>query len=112
MRHTIKFKIQVAIAIIIAIVSGVQAWNSISQLRQETTKSINSEMANVSLATSRYISDWLSIRSDMMLANESRIASGENTDRELLVTKHAGQFLSVYAGFSDGTIAYGDKSED
>lgn len=112
MRHTIKFKIQVAIAIIIAIVSGVQAWNSISQLRQETTKSINSEMTNVSLATSRYISDWLSIRSDMMLANESRIASGENTDRELLVTKHAGQFLSVYAGFSDGTIAYGDKSED
>ncbi|MBY8173598.1 methyl-accepting chemotaxis protein [Vibrio fluvialis] len=112
MRHTIKFKIQVAIAVIIAIVSGVQAWNSISQLRQETTKSINSEMANVSLATSRYISDWLSIRSDMMLANESRIASGENTDRELLVTKHAGQFLSVYAGFSDGTIAYGDKSED
>ncbi|WP_337165846.1 methyl-accepting chemotaxis protein [Vibrio fluvialis] len=112
MRHTIKFKIQVAIAIIIAIVSGVQAWNSISQLRQETTKSINSEMANVSLATSRYISDWLSIRSDMMQANESRIASGENTDRELLVTKHAGQFLSVYAGFSDGTIAYGDKSED
>lgn len=68
MRHTIKFKIQVAIAIIIAIVSGVQAWNSISQLRQEMTKSINSEMANVSLATNRYINDWLEIRSDMMLA--------------------------------------------
>ncbi|EEX39607.1 methyl-accepting chemotaxis protein [Vibrio furnissii] len=112
MRHTIKFKIQVAIAIIIAIVSGVQAWNSISQLRQETTKSINSEMANVSLATNRYINDWLEIRSDMMLANEPRIASGDNADRELLLTKHAGQFLSVYAAFNDGTIAYGDKSED
>ncbi|QSA18840.1 methyl-accepting chemotaxis protein, partial [Vibrio furnissii] len=43
---------------------------------------------------------------------EPRIASGDNADRELLLTKHAGQFLSVYAGFNDGTIAYGDKSED
>nr|MBF4332862.1 methyl-accepting chemotaxis protein [Vibrio anguillarum] len=69
MRHTITFKIQVAIAIIIAIVSGVQAWISVSQLQQETTHAINSEMENVSLATSRYISDWLGIRSNMMLAN-------------------------------------------
>ncbi|WP_017042794.1 cache domain-containing protein, partial [Vibrio ordalii] len=112
MRHTIKFKIQVAIAIIIAIVSGVQAWISVSQLQQETTHAINSEMENVSLATSRYISDWLGIRSNMMLANESFIASNDNADQALLITKKGGDFLSVYAGFSDGTIAYGDKTED
>ena len=109
MRNTIKLKIQIAIAIIIAIVSGVQAWISVSQLKQETTSALNSEMANVSHATSRYISDWLLIRSDMMLANEVSILNSSNADREMLITKRAGKFLSVYAGFDDGSIAYGDK---
>ncbi|NRF17407.1 methyl-accepting chemotaxis protein [Vibrio coralliilyticus] len=112
MKNTIKLKIQIAIAIIIAIVSGVQAWISVSQLKQETTSALNSEMTNVSHATSRYISDWLSIRSDMMLANETSILNSDNADREMLITKRAGGFLSVYAGFEDGSIAYGDKTED
>ncbi|MGI9890087.1 methyl-accepting chemotaxis protein [Vibrio chagasii] len=111
MRHTIKFKIQVAIAIIIAVVSGTQAWISVNQLTQETEVAINQEMKNVSVGTTNYIADWLSTRSDMMLANEPTISSNSNSDRELLITKQAGQFLSVYAGFSDGTIAYGDKTE-
>ncbi|MFS1443872.1 methyl-accepting chemotaxis protein [Vibrio sp. 10N.286.45.A3] len=111
MRHTIKFKIQLAIAIIIAVVSGTQAWISVTQLTQETEVAINQEMKNVSVGTTNYIADWLSTRSDMMLANEPTISSNSNSDRELLLTKQAGQFLSVYAGFSDGTIAYGDKTE-
>lgn len=112
MKNTIKLKIQIAIAIIIAVVSGVQAWISVSQLRQETTSALNSEMENVSQATARYISDWLAIRSDMMLANEKVILDSSDADREMLVTKRAGGFLSVYAGFEDGSIAYGDKTED
>ncbi|RPF12573.1 methyl-accepting chemotaxis protein [Vibrio crassostreae] len=111
MRHTIKFKIQIAIAIIIAVVSGTQAWISVTQLTQETEVAINQEMKNVSVGTTNYIADWLSTRSDMMLANEPTISSNSTSDRELLITKQAGQFLSVYAGFSDGTIAYGDKTE-
>ncbi|CAH6927814.1 Methyl-accepting chemotaxis protein [Vibrio chagasii] len=111
MRHTIKFKIQIAIAMIIAVVSGTQAWISVTQLTQETEVAINQEMKNVSVGTTNYIADWLSTRSDMMLANEPTISSNSNSDRELLITKQAGQFLSVYAGFSDGTIAYGDKTE-
>lgn len=112
MRNTIKLKIQIAIAIVIAVVSGVQAWISVSQLKQETTSALNSEMANISHATSRYISDWLAIRSDMMLANEKTIVESDDSDREMLLTKRAGDFLSVYAGFDDGSIAYGDKTED
>ncbi|UUM30838.1 methyl-accepting chemotaxis protein [Vibrio japonicus] len=112
MKNTIKLKIQIAIAVIIAVVSGVQAWISVSQLKQETTSALNSEMENVSHATSRYISDWLDIRSDMMLANEKAILEATDADREMLLTKRAGAFLSVYAGFEDGSIAYGDKTED
>ncbi|EGQ9183161.1 methyl-accepting chemotaxis protein [Vibrio parahaemolyticus] len=111
MRNTIKLKIQIAIAVIIAIVSGVQAWVSVNQLHEETTSTLNREIQNISESTNRYISDWLSIRSDMMLANEQIIAGSDDADRELLLTKRAGKFLSVYAGFSDGAIAYGDKSE-
>ncbi|MEZ9411535.1 chemotaxis protein [Vibrio lentus] len=111
MRHTIKFKIQMAITIIIAIVSGAQAWISVNQLTQETEVAINQEMKNVSVGINNYIADWISTRSNMMLANEPTIANNSNSDRELLLTKQAGQFLSVYAGFSDGTIAYGDKTE-
>lgn len=112
MRNTIKLKMQIAIAIVIAIVSGVQAWISVSQLKNETSTALNSEMANVSHATARYISDWLAIRSDMMLANEKVISEASDPQREMLVTKRAGDFLSVYAGFEDGSIAYGDPSED
>ncbi|MEF1183106.1 methyl-accepting chemotaxis protein [Vibrio sinaloensis] len=112
MKYTIKLKIQIAIAIIMAVVSGVQAWISVSQLKQETTSALNSEMANISHATARYVSDWLEIRSDMMLANEKNILEASDADREMLVTKRAGNFLSVYAGFEDGSIAYGDKTED
>ncbi|MFC1507817.1 methyl-accepting chemotaxis protein [Pseudomonadota bacterium] len=112
MRYTIKFKIQIAIAAIIASVSAVQAWISINQLKQETTSEITSQMTDIGQATSRYIADWLNTRSNMMLANESLIAAQDNVDRELLLTKRAGHFLSVYAGFTDGSIAYGDKSED
>ena len=81
-------------------------------MKQETTSALNSEMENVSHATSRYISDWLEIRSDMMLANEKAILDSADADREMLLTKRAGGFLSVYAGFEDGSIAYGDKTED
>ncbi|RTZ13717.1 methyl-accepting chemotaxis protein [Vibrio aquaticus] len=112
MRNTIKLKIQIAIAIVIAVVSGVQAWISVNQLQQETTSALNSEMANISHSTSRYISDWLAIRSDMMLANEKTLIESNNSDREMLLTKRAGDFLSVYAGFDDGSIAFGDKTED
>ncbi|PSU31283.1 methyl-accepting chemotaxis protein [Photobacterium lutimaris] len=112
MNLTIKHKIQLAIAVIIATVSAVQAWISISQLQQETTSAINNQMRDIAQGTSSNISDWLTIRSDMMQANESLIANQDNVDRELLLTKRAGQFLSVYAGFNDGSIAYGDKTED
>ncbi|KEY90967.1 methyl-accepting chemotaxis protein tlpA [Candidatus Photodesmus blepharus] len=112
MRNTIKFKIQIAIAIIIAIVSTVQAFISVNQLKQETTSAINSEIKNVSATTSRYIGNWLEIHGNMMLANEFAILELDNADREMLITKKAGNFLSVYAGFSDGSIAYGDKTED
>ncbi|WP_299019646.1 methyl-accepting chemotaxis protein [uncultured Photobacterium sp.] len=112
MKNTIKLKIQIAIAVIIASVSAVQTWISINQLKQETTAEINSQMQDIGEATSRYVTDWLKTRSEMMLANESLIANRSNVDRELLLTKRIGQFLSVYAGFTDGNIAYGDKAED
>ncbi len=54
-------------------------------------------MKNVSVGKfTNYIADWLSIRSDMMLANESTITSTVNFDREL-ITKQG--HPSVYAGF-------------
>ncbi|MCG7499007.1 methyl-accepting chemotaxis protein [Vibrio sp. Of7-15] len=112
MKHTIKFKIQIAIAVIIATVSLIQAWFSTSQLQQETHNAIESQMASSADSTSRYISNWLDTRGEMLLANESLIRTGDNIDRELLLTKRTGKFLSVYAGFSDGSIAYGDKTED
>ncbi|KKC98377.1 methyl-accepting chemotaxis protein [Photobacterium halotolerans] len=112
MKFTIKMKIQVAIAAIIATVSAIQAGISVTQLRTETTHEVNAQMRAAGAATSDYIADWLGARRDMVLANLPLIAADNNIDRELLLTKRAGNFLSVYAGFSDGSIAYGDKTED
>ncbi len=111
-KPTIKLKIIVAIAFIVALVSAVLASISVRQLQTETTTSITKQMHDVGDATTQFIDSWLSTRADMLLANETLIANNANVDRELLVTKRAGHFLSVYAGFSDGRIAYGDKSED
>ena len=62
MKYTIKFKIQVAIAIIIATVSAVQAWISINQLRTETTKQVHGQMTDIGQATSNYVADWMDTR--------------------------------------------------
>lgn len=93
MRYTIKLKIQIAIGVIIATVSAVQATLSITQLRNETTQEVTNQMTAIGHATSNYIGDWLKTRSDMMLANEPLIANQDNVDRELLLTKHAGHFF-------------------
>ncbi|GAL07410.1 methyl-accepting chemotaxis protein [Photobacterium aphoticum] len=112
MTLTIKLKIQIAIAAIIATVSAVQAWVSITRLTEETTHEVSSQMRSLGESTSRNITDWLTARSDMLQANQADIAQHANVDRELLLTKKAGHFLSVYAGYNDGSFAYGDKSED
>ncbi len=111
MKITIKTKLIISIALIVALVSAVQAWISISSLRSTTLSSIETQMHDAGTSTSSYINSWLNIRSDMLEANIPLIASGENVDREMLLTKKAGDFLSVYAGFTNGTIAWGDKTE-
>ncbi|WP_434358202.1 methyl-accepting chemotaxis protein [Parasalinivibrio latis] len=111
MKITIKTKLIISIALIVALVSAVQAWISISSLRSTTLSSIETQMHDAGTSTSSYINSWLNIRSDMLDANIPLIASGENVDREMLLTKKAGDFLSVYAGFTNGTIAWGDKTE-
>ena len=47
-------------------------------MRYKFINAINQEMKNVSVGTTNYIADWLSTRSDMMLANEP-------TDRKSVV---------------------------
>ncbi|WP_025739560.1 methyl-accepting chemotaxis protein [Salinivibrio socompensis] len=111
MKFTIKTKILLAVALVVALVSAVQAWFSVNQLEAETKQSVTAQMRDVGLSTSNFIEEWLDIRSKMLVANVPLIASQPNVDRELLLTKHQGDFLTVYAGFADGTIAYGDKTE-
>ncbi|MBV7299031.1 methyl-accepting chemotaxis protein [Enterovibrio paralichthyis] len=111
MKRTIKTRLLLSIALIVAAVSAVQSWISINTLRSTTAEAIEHEMRDAGHSLSNYINSWLGIRADMLSANLTLLAAGENADREMLVTKKAGDFLSVYAGFSDGTIAWGDKSE-
>ncbi|WP_421020905.1 hypothetical protein, partial [Klebsiella pneumoniae] len=81
-----------------------------SQLKDETQQSVTAQMRDIALSTSNFIDEWLDIRSKMLLANVPLIASQSNVDRELLLTKRQGNFLTVYAGFSDGSVAFGDKT--
>ncbi|OOE66578.1 methyl-accepting chemotaxis protein [Salinivibrio sp. IB868] len=111
MKFTIKTKILLAVALVVALVSAVQAWFSVNQLEQETQQNVTEQMRDVGLSTSNFIEEWLDIRSDMLVANVPLIATQQNVDRELLLTKRQGNFLTVYAGFADGSIAYGDKTE-
>ncbi|OOF26919.1 methyl-accepting chemotaxis protein [Salinivibrio proteolyticus] len=111
MKFTIKTKILLAVALVVALVSAVQAWFSVTQLKDETQQSVTAQMRDIALSTSNFIDEWLDIRSKMLLANVPLIASQSNVDRELLLTKRQGNFLTVYAGFSDGSVAFGDKTE-
>lgn len=111
MKRTIKTRLILSIALIVATVSAVQSWISIDELKDSTQTAVEREMRDTSQALTNYIDSWLGIRADMLSANRPLLASGRDADREMLVTKNAGGFLSVYAGFNDGTIAWGDKSE-
>ncbi|OOF30740.1 methyl-accepting chemotaxis protein [Salinivibrio proteolyticus] len=111
MKFTIKTKILLAVALVVALVSVVQAWFSVTQLQDETQQNVTAQMRDTALSTSNFIDEWLDIRSKMLLANVPLIASQSNVDRELLLTKRQGNFLTVYAGFSDGSVAFGDKTE-
>ncbi|WBA14559.1 methyl-accepting chemotaxis protein [Salinivibrio proteolyticus] len=111
MKFTIKTKILLAVALVVALVSAVQAWFSVTQLKDETQQNVTAQMRDIALSTSNFIDEWLDIRSKMLLANVPLIASQPNVDRELLLTKRQGNFLTVYAGFSDGSVAFGDKTE-
>ncbi|OOF10724.1 methyl-accepting chemotaxis protein [Salinivibrio sp. PR5] len=111
MKFTIKTKILLAVALVVALVSVVQAWFSVTQLKDETQQNVTAQMRDTALSTSNFIDEWLDIRSKMLLANVPLIASQSNVDRELLLTKRQGNFLTVYAGFSDGSVAFGDKTE-
>ncbi|ODP98230.1 MULTISPECIES: methyl-accepting chemotaxis protein [Salinivibrio] len=111
MKFTIKTKILLAVALVVALVSAVQAWFSVNQLEEETQQNVTEQMRDVGLSTSNFIEEWLDIRSDMLVANVPLIATQPNVDRELLLTKRQGDFLTVYAGFADGSVAYGDKTE-
>jgi methyl-accepting chemotaxis protein len=111
MKFAIKTKILLAVALVVALVSAVQAWFSVTQLKDETQQNVTAQMRDIALSTSNFIDEWLDIRSKMLLANVPLIASQPNVDRELLLTKRQGNFLTVYAGFSDGSVAFGDKTE-
>ncbi|WP_076410011.1 methyl-accepting chemotaxis protein [Shewanella sp. UCD-KL12] len=111
MTLTIKRKIQFAILSICAAISIVQATISISQLQSETTKTITASIKESSKATSYYISQWLNTRQQMLLANENLIKHSADVEREMLVTLHAGGFMSVYAGLDSGEVIYGNREE-
>ncbi len=111
MTLTIKRKIQLAILAICAAISIVQATISISQLQSETTKTITASIQESSKATSYYISEWLNTRQQMLMANETLIRQTADVEREMLVTLHAGGFMSVYAGLNSGEVIFGNKDE-
>lgn len=111
MTLTIKRKIQIAILVICTVISIVQATISISQLQNETTNAISASISESSKATSYYISEWLKTRQQMLLANETLITQTADVEREMLVTLHAGGFMSVYAGLDSGEVIFGNKEE-
>jgi len=111
MALSIKLKIQTALVAVIVSISSIQAYISTSQLTDETKQAISDRFATLSMSTNDNISSWLEGKKAVLLANESGISQGLNSERGLLLTKQAGGFLSVYAGFNSGEIVYGDQSE-
>ncbi|QFU24383.1 methyl-accepting chemotaxis protein [Shewanella eurypsychrophilus] len=111
MTLTIKRKIQIAILVICAAISIIQASISISQLQNETTKAISASINESRKSTSDFISGWLKTRQQILLANEPLIRQTADVEREMLVTLHAGGFMSVYAGLDSGEVIYGNQEE-
>lgn len=111
MSLSIKNRMILLTAVIVALVCSLQAWLSGSSLSQLTLKSVITEMNQTGDATSGFISDWFTIREQMLLANKDIVASGQDGSPQMLLTKRAGHFLSVYTGYDDGTLVAGDKTE-
>ncbi|GAA4895598.1 methyl-accepting chemotaxis protein [Ferrimonas pelagia] len=108
---SLKSRLVLSFAGLVIFTSSVQGWLSDRRLEREISDSIAQQMHATARATQAGIDHWLQGRERLLQANLAPIAGEDKAERELLLTKRAGDFLSVYAGFVDGSIAYGDKTE-
>ncbi|WOT04580.1 methyl-accepting chemotaxis protein [Shewanella youngdeokensis] len=111
MTLTIKRKIQIAILMTCALISAVQSYISISQLIEETDTAIAHRVGQTSIAVSSNIATRLQSGAKLLLANESLISDRVDVEREMLLTQRAFGFMSVYAGFDNGNVVYGNQDE-
>ncbi|GIU42487.1 methyl-accepting chemotaxis protein [Shewanella sairae] len=111
MNLTIKNKIQLAVLIIILVISTTLASISTRQLTQDTEVAIAERFHLHAEAVSKNIFSWLEDKRRIIMANETRIKRGLDSDRELLLTLNGGGFIDVYAGFDTGDIISGDKTQ-
>ncbi|MCK8044351.1 methyl-accepting chemotaxis protein [Shewanella sp. 1CM18E] len=111
MNLSIKNKIQLAVLIIILVISTTLASISTRQLTQDTEVAIADRFRLHAEAVSNNIFSWLEDKRRIIIANEDRISRGHDSDRELLLTLNGGGFIDVYAGFDTGDIISGDKTQ-
>ncbi|MCL1146205.1 methyl-accepting chemotaxis protein [Shewanella sp. 10N.261.52.F9] len=111
MNLTIKNKIQLAVLIVILVISTTLASISTRQLTQDTEVAIADRFKLHAEAVSNNIFSWLEDKRRIIIANEDRIKRGLDSDRELLLTLNGGGFIDVYAGFDTGDIISGDKTQ-
>ncbi|MGI2259727.1 methyl-accepting chemotaxis protein [Shewanella sp. GXUN23E] len=112
MSLSIKKKLTIFSVSIVACVCTLLAGISNQVLTVQTQQSVDTELSQIGLFTSSYISDWLQSHKHMVLVNEVAIAGPDDISPLLLHTKKTGGFLSVYAGFTDGSFVTGDKTEN
>lgn len=111
MSLSIKKKLIIFSVGIAACVCALLALLSTRSLTEQTRLSVDNELHQVGQATRFYISQWMTNKADLLLANEPIVANIAEPKSHLLVTAVAGSFMSVYTAYSDGGLIFSDEKQ-
>ncbi|WP_108652222.1 methyl-accepting chemotaxis protein [Dongshaea marina] len=104
MNLSIKNKLILALAIVIALVSLAQTWLTVKELKSETTAEISSSLETLTTAAASSIDKWLSARKQITAAAKEAFTKDEQPLDFLNQTMRSGHFDLVYVGTSTGGI--------
>ena len=90
------------LAIVIAVLSGVAYW----QMRGEIVRAVNQEVETAVSSNSKILASWIAQRRDAIEAMAARLASADNPIPFLMTGNDAGRFFQTYIGYEDKRMIY------
>ncbi|WP_108652223.1 methyl-accepting chemotaxis protein [Dongshaea marina] len=104
MNLSIKNKLILSLAIVLAIVSAIQTWLTVNELKATTSQEVSASLDTLSSSAAAGIQKWLDARKQITASAKDAFAK-EGKPRDFLSqSMNSGNFDLVYVGTSEGKL--------